>query len=858
LTPKGSGASGARFSPFWFPVGIAAFLALAVWLAPRLSTPNYSQVNGVVYINGKPYVPASVDGTGKINWKPVVPTHLAGNSDTGPGLPYDGLNAKPRQVAKEAKPIAIGEEIATKAGERRRVTLPDGSVLYVNEKSTLRLVRERCVELAGGEVYAEVAPRAANTPSPDFLIVTPHGTIQALGTKFRIASSPQRAETSVVEGRIQVIDARLAQLTGEVRDVVAARRKLSAGQRMAFAAGRKFAELTPDAAPRSSYTLEWTRDLMAAAESPLVPGSKYAGGALIALDPFGQEIKLALRKFHVDVHIEDGFARTTIDQTYFNNENWRLEGTFYFPLPPDASLSRLAMYVEGKLMEGGMAEREHARNVYEQIVFRRKDPALLEWVDGSTFKMRVFPLEGRQEKRIVLSYSQRLPSLYGRTQYRFPVGHNLDLIRDWSVHVRAVNAGDLLWNSDSDTFVAGKNGADLLLDAEAHHVKPDRDVVVNFYNNNLAEQKTDIARFATCDHEGFRYLMLRYRPELAGSAERARRDWVFLFERSGDRDPLTARVQVDIVKTILEHAERDDTFAIVTAGTAVESFARQPLTATKENVTKALEWLERAHLVGALDLGQALAATEPFVKAATNAHLVHIGSGVAVLGEKHQDELARRLPQGARYIGVGVGKRWDRAFMKNAAATTGGYFTQINPDEQIRWRAFELISTLNAPRLLNLKIVDNAEKTTFLTTEDGLAQGEEFCAVTRVPSAQPLPRELVITGLLDGNPYRKTIAVSDTTTSAGHLPRTWAKLEIDRLLAEGAEKNKEAVVNLSKAMYVMSPFTSLLVLENEKMYRDFKVDRGRKDHWALYPAVGKGDRRGNSLRRSGSDEAQPK
>ena len=84
---------------------------------------------------------------------------------------------------------------------------------------------------------------------------------------------------------------------------------------------------------------------MAAAESPLVPGSQYAGGALVAVDPNGQEAKLTLRKYHVDVHIEDGFARTTIDQTYFNHDTWRLEGTFYFPLPPDASLSRLAMYV---------------------------------------------------------------------------------------------------------------------------------------------------------------------------------------------------------------------------------------------------------------------------------------------------------------------------------------------------------------------------------------------------------------------------------------------------------------------------------------------------------------------------------
>jgi predicted Zn-dependent protease len=35
-------------------------------------------------------------------------------------------------------------------------------------------------------------------------------------------------------------------------------------------------------------------------------------------------------------------------------------------------------------------------------------------------------------------------------------------------------------------------------------------------------------------------------------------------------------------------------------------------------------------------------------------------------------------------------------------------------------------------------------------------------------------------------------------------------------------------------MVVMTPYTSLLVLENDEMYRTFKVDRGRKDHWAPY------------------------
>src|SRR5262249_15986814 len=235
--------------------------------------------------------------------------------------------------------------------------------------------------------------------------------------------------------------------------------------------------------------LDWTKDLMAAAESPLVPASQHAGGALVAVDPDGQEAKLSLRKYHIDVHIEDGFARTTIDQTYFNHHDARLEGTFYFPLPADASLSRLAMYVDGSRMEGGMVERDFGRSVYEEIVYRQKDPALLEWVDGSTFKMRVFPLEARQEKRIILSYTQRVSSLYSQLSSRFPAGHSLDAVRDWSFHSRVKNAAATGWGSASHAMKATKDGNDLLLDAAEKDARLNRDVIVT-----LADETKDEAR----------------------------------------------------------------------------------------------------------------------------------------------------------------------------------------------------------------------------------------------------------------------------------------------------------------------------------------------------------------------------
>ncbi len=105
--------------------------------------------------------------------------------------------------------------------------------------------------------------------------------------------------------------------------------------------------------------------------------------------------------------------------------------------------------------------------------------------------------------------------------------------------------------------------------------------------------------------------------------------------------------------------------------------------------------------------------------------------------------------------------------------------------------------------------------------------------------AQAAGTAVTITGLLDGVKFERTVRVENVAAKAAYIPRTWAKLEIDRLLAENARKNMNAIVELSKALYVMTPFTSLLVLENEAMYKEFKVDRGRKDHWAMYPCPDK-------------------
>ncbi|MBI3407439.1 MAG: FecR domain-containing protein [Planctomycetes bacterium] len=746
--------------------------------------------------------------------------------------PTDRLTSKPSVAAPAPTVLKVGADIATEIGQRRRIALEGGVAAYVNETSRLRFAAKDELALDQGEIYVEVPSR--ETP---FRIRAGGKVIASKQGRWSVHLSKNGPEVRVSAGKVQMNET-----------FIAAGWQLDANAK------------APVAMPRASHALAWLKDLMIAAESPLVPGSEFAGGDLVAKDPDGQEAKITLRKFHVDVVIEDGFASTTIDQTYFNNEQFQLEGTFYFPLPADASLSRLAMYVGGILMEGGMAERDYARNVYESIRYANRDPALLEWLDGTTFKMRVFPMEPRTEKRIILSYTQKLPTLYDRTTYRFPAGHNLKTVEKWSVECRVREGAESKWTSPSHQLKARKDGGDLLLEASAKNTKLDRDLVLQL-TSPLARANdgtTPAIRFNKTKLDDAQYLMVRYRPELKLDAPPAAgkpRTWLFLFEASGDRDPLLGRTQIEIVRHLLAQLPPEDSFLVATANTRVKPQSAKPQAATTENIDAALEFLGSAHLIGALDVGHTLEHLSPYLGG--DACLVHLGSGIAAMGEKRVDALVKKLPPGTTYVGVGVGRRWNRALMKAAAESTGGYYTQINPDEPIAWRAFDLFAALHTPRLHQIEVLavdgqtstadpqsgeEKSGRPNFLLMQQSLSQGEELCALTRaVGQAASLPKTIRIKGALNGKPVEQSFRIADVAGSADYLPRTWAKLEIDRLLAEDAVKHKAAIIALSKAMYVMTPFTSLLVLEHEDLYTQYKVDRGRKDHWAMYKTPAKID-----------------
>src|SRR5215468_3545826 len=123
----------------------------------------------------------------------------------------------------------------------------------------------------------------------------------------------------------------------------------------------------------------------------------------------------------VNTRINDQIAVTSVDQEFYNPNPSRLEGTFVFPVPKGAHLDKFTMEIDGRQVEAELLPADKARQLYEDIVRRLKDPALLEYAGRDVFKVRIFPIEPNCKKRVTLAYTQLLKSDDGLVGYTLPL-----------------------------------------------------------------------------------------------------------------------------------------------------------------------------------------------------------------------------------------------------------------------------------------------------------------------------------------------------------------------------------------------------------------------------------------------------
>ena len=188
-------------------------------------------------------------------------------------------------------------------------------------------------------------------------------------------------------------------------------------------------------------------------------------GKVLYFDEDGAMASLLPRGLRLTVFIDGMRARTVVDYMFENPRDQVLQGTFYYSLPPGASAAGFGMFrgspelaklssikgaasltsglqgmprsfeslrdglvggAEGgidwqDLQEARVVGQVQARKVYEAIVRKSIDPALLEWSGGNTFRGRVFPLQPKALKRVALAYEEDLVREGGELVWRYPI-----------------------------------------------------------------------------------------------------------------------------------------------------------------------------------------------------------------------------------------------------------------------------------------------------------------------------------------------------------------------------------------------------------------------------------------------------
>ena len=122
---------------------------------------------------------------------------------------------------------------------------------------------------------------------------------------------------------------------------------------------------------------------------------------------------LHLQAADIGVEITDQVAKTYITQTFSNDTDRNLAGTYLFPLPEDTTFSSFSLHIDGKPVEGKILEAQEARQTYEEIVRRMVDPGLLEYADHKTVRARIFPIPAHGTKKVELEYTQLLKAENG-------------------------------------------------------------------------------------------------------------------------------------------------------------------------------------------------------------------------------------------------------------------------------------------------------------------------------------------------------------------------------------------------------------------------------------------------------------
>jgi len=535
------------------------------------------------------------------------------------------------------------------------------------------------------------------------------------------------------------------------------------------------------------------------------------GGRMMASSEAGGSFALPIVDEKITVDIDGQYARTQLRQTFHNRSDNRVEGLYTLRAGPGTKADGFAYWNGEQKIVGEVFERGVARQVYQNVTRRRRDPGLLEETGEGVFSFAVSPIEPGERKRVEVSYGQWLTRHVSTVELHAPVTR-----ADSDITVTIWDGRELrdIGSSTHQLDVQRLSSGRYLV--RSHSMKGDASEIILRYQ--VADKPWTPAGYAHRDKDQDAYFTLTLAaPELPASATMAK-DVTLVIDRSGSMAGEALRQARAACIDIVKRLRSDDRLNILLFDHTVEKLFAEPHPVSEAIRRQAIEYLEMMDDGGATDLAMAL--EQALATQATGNRprvILFFTDGRSdvppVLTAMQNDK------RDVRVFTVGFGDDVNKSLLARLAARKRGRFTFISSAANIEKEVSLLYRQIDAPVLVDvsLEATGGAISRVYPPTLPDLFVDDELRISGRLRASGPVT--LTLRGKQAGHAFARAVKLDGNgEIKRPWVARQWAGARVDDLLEEidlgGGDRPEiqNEVVDLALAYNFATPFTAFLAI----------------------------------------------
>jgi Ca-activated chloride channel family protein len=552
---------------------------------------------------------------------------------------------------------------------------------------------------------------------------------------------------------------------------------------------------------------------------------------------------LSVKYHHVKVEIIDQVAKTSIDQVFVNHFGRDIEGTYIFPVPEGASVTDFAMFVGNERVKAEILDSRDARRVYEDIVRRMRDPGLLEYMGRNLFRARVYPIPANGEKRVQISYTEVLKAEGGLVKYLYPLNterFSRDPLHDVGISVRIESRTPIVnvYSPSHKVSVRKDAGGSARVGYEDKNVRPDKDFLLYY---SLSKDDVGLSFMNWAEGPDGGYFMLLASPRFAVPGEKiVNKNIVLVLDSSGSMSGAKIRQAKEAARFVLNHLDSRDAFTLVDFDDGVTAFTEGLVPATRENVGRALEFVDAIGDSGGTNINDALLAALSRMRAGDRPnYILFLTDGLPTAGTTETADILKNLREAngrrSRIFVFGVGDDVNTELLDRISSDHRGTSVYIAETEDLEVSLSSFYEKISSPLLADVAVDFEGIETSrvYPRVLPDLFKGSQLVLVGRYRGKGPV--RAVLTG--KSGREEKRFVLESRALAAGDrssfLPRLWATRRIGYLLEEirlqgSNEELVDEIRRLGLKYGIVTPYTSFLVTEKEQLALDAAAPAARE------------------------------